>query len=132
MKKLRCRSIGWQSLPFIILCVFSTSCLVSCGGGIKFIRMGNTFPPYTGEIRVFWKEHGVPVEPYEVIGTVSGRSTWCGVTPARLNEDLHKQLINETGKYGGNAIILYCGEIGSTGACYCYGDIIRFKELQKK
>ncbi len=123
--------MGPQITIRILFCILVATFLISCG--TSFIRKGNTYPPYTGEIRVFWKDHGVPADTnsYEFIGTVSGRSTWCGATPGKFNEGLHKELIEQAGKYGGNGIILYCGEIGTVGACYCYGDIIRFKGLPK-
>jgi len=114
-------------LVSVLLIIFLASCTTTTG--TSFVRTGNTYPPYTGEIRVFWKEHGVPADrnSYEFIGTVSGSSLWCGVKTGKENEALHKELIDQAGKYGGNGIILYCGEIGTVGECKCYGDIIRFK-----
>ncbi len=111
----------------LFLCVVLAALFASCG--TRFVRKGGSYPPYTGEIRVFWKDHGVPANPssYEFIGTVSGRATWCGISAGRFNEGLHKKLIEEAGRNGGNGIILYCGEIGTTGECYCYGDVIRFR-----
>ncbi len=111
----------------IFSCILIAAFLTSCG--TKFVRKGPSYPPYTGEIRVFWKDHGAPADPssYEFIGTVSGRATWCGISAGRFNEGLHKKLTDQAGQHGGNGIILYCGEIGTTGECYCYGDIIRFK-----
>ena len=116
------------TLFYLLLCIFILTSVCSCG--IKFTQKGETFLPYTGKVKVFWKEHGVPADPntYDLIGTVSGRVTWCGVTKGRYATDLHNELINEAGKHGGNGIILYCGEVGSVGQCDCYGDIIRFKK----
>ena len=125
--ELRHKFIGSQITIRILFCILLATFLISCG--TSFIRKGKTYPPYTGEIRVFWKNHGVPEDPntYEFIGTVSGRSTWCGVVVGKFNQGLHKELIAQAGEHGGNGIILYCGEVGTTGECYCYGDIIRFK-----
>lgn len=122
------RLVDLKTAMYAIFFIVIITSFVSCG--TSFVRKGKTYPPYTGEIRVFWKEHGVPADPnsYELIGSVSGRSTWCGITPGKFNEGLHKELINQAGKYGGNGIILYCGEIGTVDKCYCYGDIIRFKK----
>lgn len=130
-KALRHRFMVSHLTIRILSCIMATTFLISCG--TNFIRKGATYPPYTGEIRVFWKDHGVPTDPnsYEFIGTVSGRSTWCGITPGKFNEGLHKKLTEEAGKFGGNGIILYCGEIGTVGACDCYGDVIRFKGLPR-
>lgn len=117
----------------LLICISILTLICSCSGGVTNVRYtpksGTTFPPYTGEIKVFWKEHGIPADPnsYVFIGTISGRSLWCGVTPAKMNTGLHQHLISQAGKYGGNGIVLYCGEIGTTGECHCYGDIIRFK-----
>jgi hypothetical protein len=112
-----------------LLALFMSILLCECAN-VKFIPHGKTFPPYTGEIKIIWKEHRLLVDPnsYDFIGTVSADSvTWCGTIPAKLDDDLHIRLINEVGKYGGDGIILYCGEIGSVNECTCYGDIIRFK-----
>jgi hypothetical protein len=114
------------------LCIFVGALLCSCSPviDVKYIPNGPRFPRYTGKIAVFWKEHGIPIEPdtYDFIGTISGQSNWCGTNKAKFYTDLQNYLINEAGKYGGNGIILHCGELGSTGECYCYGDIIRFKK----
>lgn len=132
IRKLRRKFIRSKITIHILFCILVATFIVSCG--TSFTRKGNTYPPYTGGIRVFWKDHGVPADPnsYELLGTVSGRSTWCGITPGKFNEGLHNDLIKQAGTYGGNGIILYCGEIGTVGACYCYGDVIRFKGLSKK
>jgi hypothetical protein len=116
----------------ILLYIFMITLFCSCSGGItnvKYTPTGSNFPPYTGEIKVFWKEHGVPKDPnsYVFVGRVSGQSLWCGVTLAQSNTELHQHLIDQAGKHGGNGIILMCGEVGSVGQCFCYGDIIRFK-----
>ncbi|MFH2047007.1 MAG: hypothetical protein ABIK92_17905 [Pseudomonadota bacterium] len=126
-KELRHKFFTSQIVIRILFCILVATFLTSCG--TKFIRKGGTYPPYAGEVRVFWKDHGVPADPnsYEFIGTVSGRSTWCGITQGKFNEGLHKKLTEQAGNNGGNGIILYCGEIGTVGECYCYGDVIRFK-----
>ncbi len=113
----------------LLFCIFFTVFFSSCG--TTFIQKGKSYPPYSGEVRVFWKNHGVPANPntYDFIGTVSGRATWCGVAAGKFTESLHEKLIDQAGQHGGNGIILYCGEIGTTGECYCYGDIIKFKKM---
>jgi hypothetical protein len=125
------RKVSAFAIP-VLFSILVTTFLTSCS--THFVREGKTYPPYTGEVLVFWKEHGVPGDPnaYEFLGTVHKRSTWCGITPAKYNKELHKALIDEAGKYGGNAVILYCGEIGTVGACTCYGDVIRFARLPGK
>lgn len=124
---IRNKSVLSKGVIGILICILMTVFLTSCG--TKFIRKGKIYPRYTGEIRVYWKEHGVPVDrnSYEFLGTVSGRSTWCGVAIGRDNQKLHGELTKQAGIHGGNGIILYCGELGTTGECYCYGDVIRFK-----
>ena len=99
----------------------------------RYVKKGPEYPPYGGEVKVFWKDHGVPADPntYELIGTVSGRVLECGITQARFSEKLHKYIIDQASQHGGNGVIIYCGEIGTVDACYCYGDIIRFKQLPK-
>ena len=111
-----------------LLALFMGILLCSCAN-VKFTPHGKTFPPYTGNIKVIWKDRGLAVNPnsYDFIGTVSDSVAWCGIIPANLDDNLHNRLVKEAGKYGGNGIILYCGEIGSVDECKCYGDIIRFK-----
>lgn len=111
-----------------LLALFMSILLCSCVN-VKFIPHGKTFPPYTGEIKVIWKEPRLVPNPnsYDLIGTVTGSVIFCSVVPAMLDTDLHNRLIKETRKYGGNGIILYCGETGAEDECRCYGDIIRFK-----
>ena len=108
----------------LLSCILLSSCV-----NVKFIPHGKTFPPYTGDIKVIWKEPRLVPNPnsYDLIGTVTGSVILCGVEPAMLDTDLHNRLIKETRKYGGNGIILYCGEMGEADECKCYGDIIRFK-----
>jgi len=127
-KKMRHAFIESDSTIRILFCILVTTFLVSCGTGTRFVRTGTTYPPYTGEIRVFWKDHGVQAntDSYKLIGTVSGSSQTCGIATGRFNERLHKELIEQAGKYGGNGVILYCGEPGSPRRCDCWGDVIRF------
>ena len=112
-----------------LLALFVSILLSSCVN-VKFIPQEKTFPPHTGDIKVIWKEPRLVPNPnsYDLIGTVIGSVTLRGVVPAMVDTDLHNRLIKETGKYGGNGIILYCGETGAADECKCYGDIIRFKQ----
>jgi len=114
------------------LCICVSVLLCSCGPVIDVQYLPNrpALPPYTGKVAVFWKEHGTSMDPstYDLIGTVTAQSNWCGTNKAKFNTGLHNYLINQAGEHGGNGIILYCGEIGSIAECYCYGDIIRFKQ----
>ena len=114
------------------LCIFVSVLFCSCGPAIDLTYVPNAppYPPYTGKVAVFWKDHGVQPNPdtYDLIGTVSGQSDWCGTNKEKFYTDLQDRLINEANKYGGNGIILRCGQIGSIGECYCYGDIIRLKK----
>ena len=112
-----------------LLALFVSILLCSCTS-VKFFPQGKTFPPYTGEIKVIWKEPRLVPNPnsYDLIGTVTGSVMWCGVVPAMLDTDLHNRLIKEAMKYGGNGIILSCGEMGAIDECKCFGDIIRFKQ----
>ena len=121
------RFIATKTTIRILFFFLLAACLTSCG--ITFIQKGRAYTPYSGEVQVFWKSHGIPANPntYDFIGTVSGRATWCGIAAGKFTQSLHKKLIEQAGPHGGNGIILYCGEIGTTGECYCYGDIIRFR-----
>lgn len=104
--------------------------LLACASvsNTKTVRKGPTYPPYEGPVQVFWKEHGTPPPgSYVLIATVSGRATWCGVTKAKFHEELHQYLIAEAGRLGGTGVILHCGEVGTVGECYCYGDAIRLR-----
>ena len=87
------------------------------------------YPPYSGNVDVYWKEQGVSADlrKYEFIATVRARSTWCGITAGKFNTDLHSYIIARAGEVGGNAVVLYCGELGTTGECDCYGDVYRKK-----
>lgn len=127
-KKLRHEFIELDFTIRILFCILVTTFLVSCGSGTSFVRTGAIYPPYTGEIRVFWKDHGAQVKTnsYKFIGTVSQKSKMCESEPGRFDERLHKDLIEQAGQYGGNGIILYCGETGSPRHCDCWGDVIRF------
>lgn len=121
-------SFAKRMVPAAIAVIATTEC-----GGIvntRYTKMGPEYPPYAGDVKVFWKDHGVPADPntYELIGTASGRVLDCGVTQARFSEKLHKYIIDQASRHGGNGVILYCGELGTgEDACYCYGDIIRIK-----
>ena len=110
-----------------LFAVFMSTLLCACA--VKFTPQGKTFPPYTGDIKVIWKEPGIVPNPdsYDLIGTVTGRVILCGAVPGWADTDLHNRLIKETRKYGGNGIILSCGAMGAEDECKCYGDIIRFK-----
>jgi hypothetical protein len=97
-------------------------------GSTKVSRTGGHYPPYNGTARIFWKEHGVPnPNRYSVIGRISGRTTWCGVEAAKFNTALHNWIAQQAAKMGGNGVIMYCGEVGTTGQCHCYGDAIRLR-----
>ncbi len=78
---------------------------------------------------MYWKEKGPPADlrQYEFIATVKGSSTWCGLTKGMFNTDLHKYIVSRAGEVGGDALVLYCGELGTTGECDCYGDVYRRK-----
>jgi hypothetical protein len=120
----------WKTLLSLVV-VATAFILCSCGSisNKKIAYKGPKYPPYEDEIIVYWKEHGVPKDPntYELIATISGRTTWCGVTKAAFDKELHDWIKEEAAKVGGNAVIIYCGELGSVSECYCYGDVIRFK-----
>ena len=85
------------------------------------------YPPSSGTVEVFWKEQGVPgnLRKFEFVATVKARSTWCGVTVGKFNTEVHDYIISRAGEIGGNAVVLYCGELGTTGECDCYGDVYR-------
>lgn len=119
----------------VVLLLLIISSLTSCGG-VSFVKWipnhsdHPKFETYTGKIRVLWKGHGMPEDlkdkHYYLLGKISGRSTWCGVTPPIRNEELQSHLIEQARVYGGNGIIFECGYGGmSAGSCYCYGDVIR-------
>lgn len=98
--------------------------------GEKLIyKTSERYKPYTGEVKVFWKEHGVPLDPnsYSFIATISAIPFWAGVYEGKFYEPLHKYIINKAAEVGGNAVIMYCGEIGSIAQATCYGDAIRLK-----
>ena len=103
----------------------------ACSGVVSsksYISKGPSAPPKpSDEVKVFWREHGVP-DPatYELLGTNAAKAFWCQSKPARLEEAVHKYLIEDAGKRGGDGVILYCGEVGTTGGCFCYGDVILF------
>jgi uncharacterized lipoprotein YajG len=85
------------------------------------------YPPHSGNVDVYWKEQGAPADlrKYEFVATVKARSTWCGITAARFNSEVHNYIISRAGQVGGDAVVLYCGELGTTGECECYGDVYR-------
>ncbi len=113
----------------VLLALFMGILLCSCVD-FKFTPQGKTFPPYTGDIKVIWKERGLVPNPnsYDLIGTVTGRVIFCGAVPGWSDTDLHNRLIKKASEYGGNGIILSCGETGAADECKCYGDVIRFKQ----
>jgi hypothetical protein len=110
-----------------ILALFICSCASIINKNIVY--KGPKYPPYKGELKVYWKDHGVPADPnrYVLIGTVSGRTAACGLKQAAFHKELHDWIKDEAAKAGGNGVIIYCGELGSVGECFCYGDIIHFK-----
>ena len=124
-------SISYGKTLLSVAAVTIVCFLCACGSisNKNIVYKGPKYPPYEGEVKLFWKDHGVPADPnrYEFIGTVSGRTTWCGVTQAAFHKELHDWIKEEAAKAGGNGVIIYCGELGTTGECYCYGDVIRFK-----
>ena len=87
------------------------------------------YPANPGTVAVYWKDQGVPVDltGYDFVATVKARSTWCGLKQARFNSNVHSYLISRAGEVGGDTVVLYCGELGSVGECYCYGDVYRKK-----
>lgn len=94
----------------------------------NFIGGVGARPAYHGDVKVFWRENGFSVDykkrKYVLIGKVSGRSKWCGVTAPINNQRLHRRLMQETARKGGNAIMLNCGYGGYQ--CYCYADAMFF------
>ena len=118
----------------LILCIVFISVLFSgCAstairGETLTYKSDKRYPAYTGKVKVYWKEHGVPrVNTYSLIATVSGMPFWAGIYDAKNYEPLHKYIIRKAAEVGGNGVIIYCGEIGTVGASTCYGDVIRLK-----
>lgn len=116
----------------IVLSVIFISLLFSGCASIRGKRLvyktSKKYKPYTGEVKVFWKEHGVP-DPnlYSLIATVSGMPYWAGIYEGKTFEPLHKYIIKKAAEVGGNAVIIYCGEIGTVAQATCYGDAIWLK-----
>lgn len=114
----------------LLFAVAMAFCVVACGGisSKTIVYKGQKYPPYDGEVKVYWKEHGVPPpKTYELIATIGGRTTMCGFTKAAFHKELHDWIKEEAAKAGGNGVIIHCGDLGTVGECHCSGDVIRFK-----
>ena len=84
-----------QKNSLLILCIISISVLFSgCSstairGETLTYKTDKRYQPYTGKVKVFWKEHGVPrVNSYALIATISGMPFWAGVYEAKNFEPL--------------------------------------------
>ncbi len=118
-------------LRFIMVAIL-TFTLIACAStrGEKIIyKSDKRFSPYKGKVKVYWKDHGIPGNPnsYTFIATIKAQSFWAGIRPGKFNEKLHELIINKTAEVGGNAVLLYCPEIGTVGQEYCYGDAIKIR-----
>lgn len=112
----------------ILLPLLASGCTGLRNKQVTYIS-DNRYPPYTGKVKVFWKEHGVPSDPntYEFIGTVSAMPFWAGIYEGKLYAPLHKYIVDKAAEIGGNAVIIYCGELGTVADAQCYGDVLRMK-----
>jgi hypothetical protein len=127
----------YSRIVFVLSLCSILAFLAACAGvsNVKWIPTPGSpmFEPYVGDVRVLQKEYGFPADlqgkKYYVLGRISGRSTWCGITPPIQNEKLQKHLVEQARQKGGNVIMLICGYGGTMeGDCYCYGDVLRFEE----
>jgi len=97
---------------------------------VKWTFTGGVGPrlAHHGAVTVFWRENGFTESykkrKYVLIGKVSGRSKWCGVTAPINNQRLHRRLMQEAARKGANALMLNCGYGGYQ--CYCYADALFF------
>lgn len=102
--------------------------LLQLGCGVHVMRSGRKYPPRPDPAKILWKEYvgqHLDFRKLELLGQVSKRTFWCGVTRARLDEDNHAALAAEAGRLGGDIVVLYCGELGTVSECHCYGQVMR-------
>jgi len=120
---MRIRGVVKSVLILVLFSLMITGCISK---DVSFISSDyQTHKPFNGKIKVYWKQHTtLNVNNYTYIGRVSGKATLCGSTPAIMDQPLHKRLIHEASKQGGNAVILSCGGLGSVGQCDCSGEVI--------
>ncbi len=111
----------------ILISVLSLTGCTSVSSKDTIYHSTERYPPSTGNVDVVWKEQGVPghLREYKFVATVKARSTWCGVTAEKFNMEVHDYIISRAREVGGNSVVLYCGELGTTGECDCYGDVYR-------
>lgn len=120
-----------RTIMIFLISLFLTSVLVSCGG-LKskntIYKTNKQYPPYTGEVRVFWKEYEMPQTAYSTIATISAEPFWAGIhTNAAAYKPLHDYIINKAAEVGGNGVIIHCGALGTVGQTICSGDAIWLK-----
>jgi hypothetical protein len=109
----------------IRLLIIAAVVALATGCGISVSMRGPALPPRP-PARIIWKAHSAGLAPgsYTLIAVVKKRTTWCGATKARFDRDNHRALARKAGELGGNVIVLRCGAPGTTGECYCWGDVI--------
>ncbi len=122
-----------KSVLRVFFVLLLTSVFISCAavrGKDILYKTSERFDPYDGNVKIYWKEHGVPADPnsYTVIATIRAQSFWAGIREGKFNKKVHQFIIQKTAEIGGNGVIIYCGEIGSVGQAVCYGDVIRIKK----
>lgn len=107
--------------------------LFACGG-TKVIRMGPELGPRSEPARIVYKEHMAHLDPldYTLVGRVSKRTTWCGITPAKEDESNHRALAVAAARLGADVVVISCGEIGTVGQCDCTGDALLMKTSLEK
>lgn len=115
--------------PIVLVTVLLLAGCASVSSKDTIYHGTKRYPPVSGNVDVYWKEQGAPayLRKYEFVATVKARSTWCGITAGKFNTEVHDYIISRAGEVGGNAVVLYCGEVGTTGECDCYGDVYRKK-----
>jgi hypothetical protein len=87
-----------------------------------------TYPPRDKPAEIIWssQESGLDPSSYEIIGTGQNETGTCGITKAINDSANHQKLARMGADIGGDAILLNCGDVGTTGQCLCTAKVLKF------